>query len=516
MPRAFFLAVAFSVLALRHATAAEHVVLIVWDGMRPDFVTVETAPTLTRLAHAGVFFKNNHASYPTSTNVNGAVLATGDYPAHNGVISNHEYRPEIDPLGQFDTSDFPGLDAIDPQINAKYLSVPTVAEIAQKAGDRTAIAGSKPVAQLADRSRKRESDVATHSVVIFRGKVLPKSAEAEIVATLGAFPERKTAPPNTAEDEWTTRALTEVLWKSGVPRFSLLWLSEPDLTQHETSPGSPAARAAIKSDDENLARVLETLREKNALTNTDIIVVSDHGFSTINEAIDMAANLRAAGFDAVRKFKSPAKSGQILVVSLGASVEFYVIGHDDAVTHKLVDFLQRSDFPGVILSREKMEGTFTLSQVHLASALAPDIIVSSHWNDQPNEFGAAGEVVSDLGKARGQGTHSSLSPHDLHNTLIASGPDFRKGWSDETVTGNIDVAPTILSLLGLKSPQAMDGRILTEALRDAREMPPQSSKQLSAQRNLGKTIWRQTLSLTSIGGTTYFLEGNGSRIPAKP
>lgn len=481
--------------------------------MRPDFVTAETAPTLSRLAQDGVFFKNNHASYPSSTNVNGAVLATGDYPAHNGVISNHEYRPEVDALAPFDTSDFPGLDVIDSKLNARYLSAPTIAEILQKAGSRTAIAGSKPVAQLADRSRKRESDIGIHSVVVYRGKVLPRTAEPEIVAALGPFPERKTALPNVAEDQWTTRALTEVLWKSGVPKFSLLWLSEPDLTQHETSPGSPASRAAIKSDDENLARVLDALRAKNVLTTTDIIVVSDHGFSTIEQAIDMVANLRAAGFDAVREFKTPAQRGQILVVSLGASVEFYVIGHDTAVTLKLVDFLQRSDFPGVILSREKMDGTFTLAQVHLDSASAPDIIVSSHWNNRPNEFGAEGEVASDLGKGRGQGTHSSLSPHDLHNTLIASGPDFRKGWIDKAPTGNIDVAPTILALLGLKPPQAMDGRILKEALGGITAEPTATSQSLVAHRDLGEAVWRQTLSLTSIRGTTYLLEGNGQRTP---
>ena len=244
------------------APSAAQVVVIVWDGMRPDFVTAENAPTLTALAHDGVFFRDHHSSFPTSTNVNGAVLATGDYPGHNGIISNQEFRPEIDPLRHFDTADFPALDALDLQVNAKYIAAPTVAEIVQKAGYRTAIAGSKPVAQLADRARRRESDAATKSVVIYRGHVLPKTAEAAIVAALGPFPERAGKFPNTGEDNWTTRALTEVLWKKEVPKFSLLWLSDPDLTQHETAPGSETSRAAIRSDDANLARVLAALRAK--------------------------------------------------------------------------------------------------------------------------------------------------------------------------------------------------------------------------------------------------------------
>lgn len=383
----------------------------------------------------------------------------------------------------------------------------------QKAGFWTAVAGSKPVAQLADRARKRPNE---KSVVIYRGKILPRSAEATITNAIGPFPRRTGALPNESEDAWTTRALTDVLWKEGVPKFSLLWLSEPDLTEHENSAGSPAALTAIKSDDANLARVLDALREKNALTSTDIMVVSDRGFSTIDLAIDLAAQLRDAGFDAVRFFTGAAKPGQVLVVSLGGSAVLYVVGHDPAVTHKLVDYLQRSPFPGVILTREKTEGTFTLAQVHLMSPTAPDIIVSSRWRDQPNEFGTLGLVASDLGKNLGQGTHTTFSPHDLHNTLIASGPDFRHGWNDETPTGNIDVAPTILALLGLKPPQPMDGRVLTEALRDAKPAPTAKPVKLVAQRDLGDAIWRQTLRLTSVGGTSYFLEGNGARTSERP
>ncbi|MGI8432507.1 MAG: alkaline phosphatase family protein, partial [Chthoniobacterales bacterium] len=481
-----------------------------WDGMRPDLVNDRNCPTLAALAREGVFFRRNHSTYPSSTNVNGAVLATGDFPAHSGIISNQEYRPAIDPLKQFDTGNFPELD---PQIAARYLAAPTVAEIVQKAGYRTAIAGSKPVAQLADRARRRESDAATESTVIYRGKFLPRSAEAAIVAALGPFPSVKTLP-NDAEDGWTTRALTDVLWKKDVPKFSLLWLSEPDLTQHEYAPGSPQGLAAIKSDDRNLARVLAALREKNALAQTDLFVVSDHGFSTIKHAIDLAEQLRTAGFDAVRAFPTAAKPGQVLVVSLGGSVELYVVGHAATTVQKLVDFLQHSRFAGVILTREKMAGTFALSDLHLGTPDAPDIFVASRWNDTPNKCGVAGQVDSDLGKHAGQGTHSTFSPHDLHNTLIAAGPDFRRGWEDQSPTGNIDVAPTILHLLGLEPSQPMDGRVLREALRDGTAAPESQTRKLEAQRDLGAVgTWRQTLSLTNIGSATYVDEGNGGLAP---
>src|SRR6266567_9510115 len=63
------------------------------------------------------------------------------------------------------------------------------------------------------------------------------------------------------------------------------------------------------------------------------------------------------------------------------------------------------------------------------------------------------------------GMHGSFSPLDVHNTLIAYGPDFREGLKDPVPTGNVDVAPTVAGILGLSLPRT-DGRPLTEALRN--------------------------------------------------
>ena len=83
-------------------------------------------------------------------------------------------------------------------------------------------------------------------------------------------------------DPWTTKAVTDFLWKDGVPALSVIWLGEPDLTEHESAPGAPSALVAIKSSDENLAAVVSALDRQAARKTADLFVVSDHGFSTIN------------------------------------------------------------------------------------------------------------------------------------------------------------------------------------------------------------------------------------------
>ena len=85
---ALLVASAIAASGANNSGKADHVVVVVWDGMRPDLITTGNAPTLSALVRAGVIFKRNHAAYPSSTNVNGAVLATGVTPGHNGVIAN--------------------------------------------------------------------------------------------------------------------------------------------------------------------------------------------------------------------------------------------------------------------------------------------------------------------------------------------------------------------------------------------------------------------------------------------
>jgi predicted AlkP superfamily pyrophosphatase or phosphodiesterase len=70
------------------AKSERRVVIVVWDGMRPDFVSEENTPTLWKLAKEGVIFRNHHPVYPSATNVNGTAMVTGVYPGKNDVIAN--------------------------------------------------------------------------------------------------------------------------------------------------------------------------------------------------------------------------------------------------------------------------------------------------------------------------------------------------------------------------------------------------------------------------------------------
>jgi arylsulfatase A-like enzyme len=486
-----------------------HVVVVVWDGMRPDFVSEETTPTLWKLARQGVTFRNHHAVYPSATQVNGTALVTGVYPGRSSVIANYAYRPEIDRTRSISVESPTVVSKGDELSGGKYISVPTITELVQRAGERTVIASAKTVGLLLD--RHAGIGPGKNSVTLFADQALPSDILTPIVAALGPFP---SAPLQ--RDAWTTKAVTDLLWKDGVPALSAVWLGEPDLTEHESAPGAPPALAAIKSSDENLAVVLAALDSRAARQATDLFVVSDHGFSTIERSVDLRKILRDAGFAAKTDFDGERKPGDVMLVGNGGSVLFYVVGHDATVTRRLIDFLQQSDFAGVIFTKQGLPGTFHLNDAKIDNPHAPDVVMAFRWNDSKNQFGTPGMIDADWQRKPGEGTHATLSRFDMHNTLVAAGPDFSRGQTDDLPTGNVDLVPTILHILGIKAPQEMDGRILSEAMVNTNGVPARrrpETKTMEAKKDFASGSWQQSLQISRVGSTIYLHEGNGRFVP---
>ena len=98
----------------------------------------------------------------------------------------------------------------------------------------------------------------------------------------------------------------------------------------------------------------------------------------------------------------------------------------------------------------------------------------------------------------------------MHSTLIAAGPDIKRGETDDLPTGNLDLAPTILHILGIKPAQAMDGRILSEAMTIAAPSQKPETKTVEATKHFQSGSWRQSLQISRIGSTVYLNEGNGA------
>jgi arylsulfatase A-like enzyme len=137
-------------------------------------------------------------------------------------------------------------------------------------------------------------------------------------------------------------------------------------------------------------------------------------------------------------------------------------------------------------------------------------MVALRWNPKPNRFGIPGQIITDATRGAGKGSHATLSEFDVHNTLIAAGPGFRRTMMNDLPSGNIDLAPTVLRLLGLESPHKFDGRVLSEAMTGETAPPRAMTETLEAARKFSSGQWRQHLRVSRVGETTYIDEGNGA------
>ncbi len=157
-----------------------------------------------------------------------------------------------------------------------------------------------------------------------------------------------------------------------------------------------------------------------------------------------------------------------------------------------------------------MEGTFTLDKARIDDEHAPDVEMAFRWDENKNQFDVAGMMDGDWQRAAGKGTHATLSRFDMHNVLVAAGPNFKRGETDELPSGNVDLAPTILAILGIKSAASMDGRVLAEAMSASEGTPARAANEtIEVSKKFPAGTWQQHLTVSQVGSTVYFDEGNG-------
>jgi arylsulfatase A-like enzyme len=278
-----------------------------------------------------------------------------------------------------------------------------------------------------------------------------------VLERLGPVPEK--GLPNAALNRRAVDAYLMLGLDEMHPDVTLMWISDPDTTAHNKGIGSETTNESLRLVDAQIGRIEDTLRARGLADRTNIIVTSDHGFSTHNGHLKLA--------ELVAPFATPLPDGSPDIVVTEGAINFRA-GTDGARLKALVAALQRRPEVGAIFTRSKtgggaegiVPGTLSFEVARWNHARSAEILVSANWNADKNEAGYAGNTTDS-----GVAGHGSSSPYDVHNTLIAAGPDIREQAISEVPTGNADLAPTLLRLLGVKIPASMTGRVIEEMLR---------------------------------------------------
>ena len=424
--------------------------LVVLDGLRPDYVKPALMPNLHALAGRGVVFTDHHAVYPTVTRVNAASISTGAYPQGHGLLGNSVFFPRVDATRFLSTAERANLLRIERVEAGRLLTARTLGERLAGAGLRLLVASA---------GSSGSSYLLNHTVagggIIHYEYALPAILGQAVRQRLGPPP--AAALPNRARNRYIVDAFLEVGLDRVDPAVAIIWLSDPDTTAHARGIGHPTSVAALRAVDAELGRLEAGLRAAGVLEAFNIWVTSDHGFSTHTGGVNLDALLAP--------FAGELPDGTPRIVAGGGAI--YVRDGDPDTVARIVEALQRAERVGAIFTRDgRVPGTLGLAVARWNHERAADILYSPAWTDAENLYGYRGTSA-----AGGTAGHGSASPYDIHNTLIAAGPDLETGIELSLPTSNVDLAPTFLYLLGLTAAPTMAGRALIEALAAGPDLP---------------------------------------------
>jgi arylsulfatase A-like enzyme len=323
------------------STPQRNVLIFVADGLRYGSVNPTDTPTLYSLRQEGVNFANSHSLFPTFTTPNASAIATGHYLGDTGDFSNTIYSGFPTPSSNGSPTPFiennpvladlnarytAGYDSSDPDSFSYYnfLNEETLLQFARENGYSTAAVGKVGPVLIQDVTQGNR-DPLTGQVPVPQTVILDDSTfstagvpvsdtilkaltaaglqTSAALSTLRVQPSGSNTTPgtlsaNVTQQQYfadaTTKAILPTFAATGNPFAMVYWSRDPDGTQHNQgdslnslTPGinGPTSKAGVKNADNNLAQIIQTLKDQGLYDNTDIFITSDHGFSTISKSV---------------------------------------------------------------------------------------------------------------------------------------------------------------------------------------------------------------------------------------
>ena len=206
----------------KDAPDARRVLLVTIDGLRPDLALLADAPAIRSLMRAGCYSMWARTTDIAITLPSHTTLVTGVSPKVHGVTWNADLKPD----------------------QHVYPNVPTIFELAKKAGMSTAIVAGKTK---------------------FDALARPGSVDWLWLPNGEPF------------DDLTVADEAGKIIRDHRPQVMLLHFPFVDTVGHAQGWGSPQQLAAIAQADRALARVLVSLDATGVRKNTLLILTADHG-----------------------------------------------------------------------------------------------------------------------------------------------------------------------------------------------------------------------------------------------
>lgn len=445
----------------------QYLVVIVLDAFRPEYMRLSPMPALQGLMKAGTYYDRAWVGQLESeTPVGHATLSTGSLPRHDGIIG-FEWRDPVTKKKALDGWP-PGVLAGDMERDMLRTGANSISQ-AVKASDHTAkvVALSSEKVYAADAMGGHAADYILYHQRTGTGKrtLLPAAVPGhQPPASFFSSPHLHTQLPMKHFTDWDylSAMLALAAFHEFRPKVLMVNLPGGDVYGHPSGgPADPAVMRAVTAGlDRNIARIVGAYKQAGIYAQTLFVVTADHG---------MVPNTHAVP-GSVTKQVVKQNGGQYLFHTGGTAADIYlnnwwharaVAGGMAKVPNVAAAYYQTHHkgqyeyvpAPGQTLPAD-LDAAYQYLLSTFAGPTAPDIVAPYRENTIGGAFNSA------------HGDHGGLNWGAQHIPLVFAGPGVRSGFRSQAPARLMDIAPTVLRLLGLPVGR-MDGTVLADALQDA-------------------------------------------------
>ncbi|MFC0388399.1 alkaline phosphatase family protein [Muricoccus vinaceus] len=475
-------------------STASRVLIVLFDGLRPDMATPDRMPALAEFLKGTRRYTEASSVFPSLTRVCATTIGTGQPPAVAGIVNNAFPDPAAREGRFLDTSSAGDMRRGTAVHGPGFVATPRFADSLAAAGRRFALvhSGSAGGAYLLDPRAKANGSF----IFSLSGRDAAETPEGwdRVVARLGPPP---AAPPDKIPlVEYAGRAMAEVVLPELQPDVALLWLTEPDWSFHYRGMDAPGTRDAMRAADRAFAGVLEAASRLPGAERMAVIAMSDHGHVGTTGRFDLVAELAALGVEAVLD-----RPGADVSVAAGTMCWLWPREADPARLGRLAAALQERPWCGALLAaggsgvEGPFPGTFDLALVNADHARAAPLLIQMRGGPEADPYGLPGRSPI-VGKdfPAGGGMHGGLHRREMGNLMALLAPGVPPG-DDGSPVGLVDVAPTLLSLLGIAPLAPLPGRPFWAPARESRVL------------TTGRGDYRQYLAVAGEGRGSIVREG---------
>lgn len=480
-------------------------IIVTFDGLRRDMITPELAPTLTQFLAQGTDFPLSRSVFPSATRVNAAALSAGAAPLHTGLVANKFFDQKVFSDRVIHTGKYEHYLAAQSGYDGRFIDTQTLGECAADAGLSVAVVSTASAGTTSLLNPKARE--LGHVILSLRdwNASTPDHIADTALQRFGPLPPE--AKPNIAQIKCQTDMLLGYVLPDIDPDITFVWFSDPDSTYHPCGLGSPESCAAIKNVDTQFERILAWVHNSPEADRYQIFVMSDHGQITAKTNVSIKDNMAECGLEFDQHFNGTADYAG----SAGYYGAIRVRDGDARRMASLIDWFADQPWHGLLFTPNgngidgAVPGTLDRALLQVAHARAPEVYFTLRTDDSDNRWGMPGTCYfSSTSIPEGGGTHGGLHPIEMNNLLAVQGSLFKHSFASAWPASHTDIAPTILTMLGVERPVTMTGRLLVEALSDGDQEPPEPE---TFECSVKWASGRQSLRYWRVGTSVYLDHG---------